>query len=172
SSRRRHTRFSRDWSSDVCSSDLFAAEMRVTASLGAGSGEANHTPPGVFSHNDERLTRRFGIARGHISPVTSARFLFHAVHVLIWNDTAVCSTPGRRLNPCGGSSIIRPGRPYNECHGGFPFAFPLNPQGDWGQVPFCLYKAVWLMRRPSPCWTGQPGFGQAASRKTACLLRT
>src|SRR5690606_40685403 len=25
SSRRRHTRFSRDWSSDVCSSDLFAA---------------------------------------------------------------------------------------------------------------------------------------------------
>src|SRR5690606_7549665 len=27
SSRRRHTRFSRDWSSDVCSSDLVAAEM-------------------------------------------------------------------------------------------------------------------------------------------------
>src|SRR5690606_41051530 len=26
SSRRRHTRFSRDWSSDVCSSDLFSAE--------------------------------------------------------------------------------------------------------------------------------------------------
>src|SRR5690606_40378685 len=26
SSRRRHTRFSRDWSSDVCSSDLFAVE--------------------------------------------------------------------------------------------------------------------------------------------------
>src|SRR5690606_40800602 len=28
SSRRRHTRFSRDWSSDVCSSDLLAAEGR------------------------------------------------------------------------------------------------------------------------------------------------
>src|SRR5690606_41170492 len=27
SSRRRHTRFSRDWSSDVCSSDLFSSEM-------------------------------------------------------------------------------------------------------------------------------------------------
>src|SRR5436309_12470240 len=27
SSRRRHTRFSRDWSSDVCSSDLAAAEV-------------------------------------------------------------------------------------------------------------------------------------------------
>src|SRR5690606_40951736 len=28
SSRRRHTRFSRDWSSDVCSSDLIPAEKR------------------------------------------------------------------------------------------------------------------------------------------------
>src|SRR5690606_39435512 len=28
SSRRRHTRFSRDWSSDVCSSDLNAARVR------------------------------------------------------------------------------------------------------------------------------------------------
>src|SRR5690606_41039139 len=27
SSRRRHTRFSRDWSSDVCSSDLFGREQ-------------------------------------------------------------------------------------------------------------------------------------------------
>src|SRR5690606_39299647 len=34
SSRRRHTRFSRDWSSDVCSSDLFAAYTEaVTARL-------------------------------------------------------------------------------------------------------------------------------------------
>src|SRR5690606_40774998 len=29
SSRRRHTRFSRDWSSDVCSSDLFRRELLV-----------------------------------------------------------------------------------------------------------------------------------------------
>src|SRR5690606_39711088 len=29
SSRRRHTRFSRDWSSDVCSSDLFASGTRI-----------------------------------------------------------------------------------------------------------------------------------------------
>src|SRR5207302_3485779 len=34
SSRRRHTRFSRDWSSDVCSSDL-AARMAVAKKLGA-----------------------------------------------------------------------------------------------------------------------------------------
>src|SRR5690606_40361716 len=33
SSRRRHTRFSRDWSSDVCSSDLSMLVLSVAASL-------------------------------------------------------------------------------------------------------------------------------------------
>src|SRR5690606_40298915 len=33
SSRRRHTRFSRDWSSDVCSSDLAAKKSRFKAKL-------------------------------------------------------------------------------------------------------------------------------------------
>src|SRR5690606_39815017 len=37
SSRRRHTRFSRDWSSDVCSSDL-------SASIVAATGAAIHEP--------------------------------------------------------------------------------------------------------------------------------
>src|SRR5690606_40114760 len=32
SSRRRHTRFSRDWNSDVCSSDLFASSLEGVAS--------------------------------------------------------------------------------------------------------------------------------------------
>src|SRR5690606_40457662 len=31
SSRRRHTRFSRDWSSDVCSSDLFVGDASTSA---------------------------------------------------------------------------------------------------------------------------------------------
>src|SRR5690606_40818314 len=35
SSRRRHTRFSRDWSSDVCSSDL---DLSVRAAMNAGVG--------------------------------------------------------------------------------------------------------------------------------------
>src|SRR5690606_40246533 len=33
SSRRRHTRFSRDWSSDVCSSDLRGVRFRIAATL-------------------------------------------------------------------------------------------------------------------------------------------
>src|SRR5690606_18471566 len=36
SSRRRHTRFSRDWSSDVCSSDLLAGTETLEAATGAG----------------------------------------------------------------------------------------------------------------------------------------
>src|SRR5690606_41084311 len=33
SSRRRHTRFSRDWSSDVCSSDLTGSQQQVLANI-------------------------------------------------------------------------------------------------------------------------------------------
>src|SRR2546429_9900097 len=45
SSRRRHTRCSRDWSSDVCSSDLFQGKDRAKAlgiygSIGGGGGAA------------------------------------------------------------------------------------------------------------------------------------
>src|SRR5690606_41061397 len=38
SSRRRHTRFSRDWSSDVCSSDLSAEGYRVRTAATATEG--------------------------------------------------------------------------------------------------------------------------------------
>src|SRR3712207_7811285 len=39
SSRRRHTRYWRDWSSDVCSSDLLVADLEVMAADGAGGEE-------------------------------------------------------------------------------------------------------------------------------------
>src|SRR5690606_39444105 len=44
SSRRRHTRFSRDWSSDVCSSDLHAGEHMLNILM------AEH---GGFNHNTQ-----------------------------------------------------------------------------------------------------------------------
>src|SRR5690606_41088050 len=51
SSRRRHTRFSRDWSSDVCSSDLGEAEARFAAAAASEPpldllqyGHARHDP--------------------------------------------------------------------------------------------------------------------------------
>src|SRR3712207_5849387 len=48
SSRRRHTRYWRDWSSDVCSSDLTAAAAGEL--LGASVGDRDTEYPGV-SHN-------------------------------------------------------------------------------------------------------------------------
>src|SRR5207247_3306699 len=42
SSRRRHTRSTRDWSSDVCSSDLTADQGRTTVRNAAGEVETRH----------------------------------------------------------------------------------------------------------------------------------
>src|SRR5690606_40432894 len=56
SSRRRHTRFSRDWSSDVCSSDLYAkgrvidlsrAAVQHAKALGGGAREVDHPALGI-----------------------------------------------------------------------------------------------------------------------------
>src|SRR5207302_1626234 len=50
SSRRRHTRFSRDWSSDVCSSDLpgkIVNPYRIDENLRLG---ANYSPPQPATH--------------------------------------------------------------------------------------------------------------------------
>src|SRR5439155_4399923 len=44
SSRRRHTRWPRDWSSDVCSSDLPHRGHRRDGGPGAGVGEADIQP--------------------------------------------------------------------------------------------------------------------------------
>src|SRR5690606_40537219 len=44
SSRRRHTRFSRDWSSDVCSSDLGLSEKELLAPLGPKGADFAELP--------------------------------------------------------------------------------------------------------------------------------
>src|SRR5207302_7549277 len=53
SSRRRHTRFSRDWSSDVCSSDLLIDFVGASMpNIGAG--------PGDVVHHSSRIASVFG----------------------------------------------------------------------------------------------------------------
>src|SRR5207249_7826758 len=42
-SRRRHTRSKRDWSSDVCSSDLTATIGTATVTISASGGGASHS---------------------------------------------------------------------------------------------------------------------------------
>src|SRR5690606_866361 len=61
-SRRRHTRFSRDWSSDVCSSDLKGvsggSKLRTTGGVGC-NGHANLPRVGVpGSPADDRIAGR------------------------------------------------------------------------------------------------------------------
>src|SRR5690606_39616862 len=56
SSRRRHTRFSRDWSSDVCSSDLGRRAGRGEHPDGAGGGVAVRQP--AVAHATQPLAQR------------------------------------------------------------------------------------------------------------------
>src|SRR5690606_40077004 len=58
SSRRRHTRFSRDWSSDVCSSDL-------------GPPGADHPPPAPRGDPGSRAGGPGHRLRGRLGPVRS-----------------------------------------------------------------------------------------------------
>src|SRR5690606_39861139 len=53
SSRRRHTRFSRDWSSDVCSSDLMKDAMDAAISkLIVGQTASSQGTPGRLGNDD------------------------------------------------------------------------------------------------------------------------
>src|SRR5690606_40036204 len=56
SSRRRHTRFSRDWSSDVCSSDLSEALLDEAAEIVEtdGSGDSMDDALFVVEHSQRR----------------------------------------------------------------------------------------------------------------------
>src|SRR5690349_23055274 len=67
SSRRRHTRSLRDWSSDVCSSDLlvvFAGMLAIVRGVGAG-GPTAEPPVGTRSeeHTSELQSRRDLVCR-------------------------------------------------------------------------------------------------------------
>src|SRR5690606_40105293 len=79
SSRRRHTRFSRDWSSDVCSSDLGGVDLDlgclyeladgskgVIQALGNSFGALN-TPPYIHLDGDDRTGSSTGGENMHIN---------------------------------------------------------------------------------------------------------
>src|SRR5690606_40734938 len=81
SSRRRHTRFSRDWSSDVCSSDLVVFEYRTQPERGT---------PEVFDVVEvfrdalygatTGAVELFGIAKALLFPPSRSR---HAIVVIV-----------------------------------------------------------------------------------------
>src|SRR5690606_40800364 len=68
SSRRRHTRFSRDWSSDVCSSDLFRLPIpRILQMLSYFFMVCNTSSVISLGWEVENLTLRSGATRATIS---------------------------------------------------------------------------------------------------------
>src|SRR5256884_6739444 len=58
SSRRRHTRCSRDWSSDVCSSDLYFGTMGIPIVAGRGFERTDTASQGKVAIVDETLAKR------------------------------------------------------------------------------------------------------------------
>src|SRR5690606_40937229 len=81
--RRRHTRFSRDWSSDVCSSDL--RHRCGTSRRSIGSGEEVYLSASAFTSSyrdyfrEYFSSRRFGIFHVYATGVVSlpCHFYFH-----------------------------------------------------------------------------------------------
>src|SRR5690606_39610934 len=75
SSRRRHTRFSRDWSSDVCSSDLMIGSLGVlddvTVTQSATVAELAHANP--ESSFGELYGAASRIGRAHIGSVVNTK---------------------------------------------------------------------------------------------------
>src|SRR5207249_5304686 len=60
SSRRRHTRSKRDWSSDVCSSDLLLADIDAPCGPDEARGEVNGVEVGGAAHAAPVETHRLG----------------------------------------------------------------------------------------------------------------
>src|SRR3712207_8372633 len=59
SSRRRHTRYWRDWSSDVCSSDLERADVRSVEAGDTVNGHAIRIEPAIEVGNIFKLGTRY-----------------------------------------------------------------------------------------------------------------
>src|SRR2546422_7729481 len=92
SSRRRHTRCSRDWSSDVCSSDL----KRTIAAAGAGFGLALALPAAAAAH----------ATLLHSSPADRAVVPTAPRKVRFVFDDAVRVASGIRVIRNGGGSVL------------------------------------------------------------------
>src|SRR5207249_7224538 len=76
SSRRRHTRSKRDWSSDVCSSDLFENDIgRLVGRVSRGVKRIKQSAPGAGGVDEEVLGRISGHRREGREPPSAERGL-------------------------------------------------------------------------------------------------
>src|SRR5699024_11761444 len=99
SSRRRHTRSKRDWSSDVCSSDLFdgldpVMRQAVKGLFAADVAERELTPI-IASHN----LRELEDICDHVG-------LLHKGGILLSREIGRASVEGKRVEGGGGSVVV------------------------------------------------------------------
>src|SRR2546422_11364989 len=70
SSRRRHTRCSRDWSSDVCSSDLPEEKFDAIITNAAGCGSVLKEYPQLFEEEEQEFLERARAFSARVRDVT------------------------------------------------------------------------------------------------------
>src|SRR5690606_40751041 len=94
----RHTRFSRDWSSDVCSSDLAAKRRADTARIALAEGDAGIEAVVGGDH----LALAEVAALAHLAACLERAFSAHGAHAAapLHHDEAVRSE-GRRVGKDG-----------------------------------------------------------------------
>src|SRR5690606_40445751 len=86
SSRRRHTSFSRDWSSDVCSSDLGVARMRQARFLRWILAAVAAAPAAALAQSADPTRWQLNMGRG----VTSSSQNAYDAHMLVlWICVAI-----------------------------------------------------------------------------------
>src|SRR2546421_1477782 len=73
SSRRRHTRSDRDWSSDVCSSDLSAASFQEPTRV--------LTDAAIRGARDDLLGLKENIIIGHLIPAGTGIYRYHDIEI-------------------------------------------------------------------------------------------
>src|SRR2546427_807997 len=106
SSRRRHTRFDCDWSSDVCSSDLLAAAKKQPGKLSFGSGSSSSRVAG------EMLKQLAGVDLMHVpyksNPLAITDLLGGQIDLMITDtSTGVPQVKSGKLRALGYSTTKR-----------------------------------------------------------------
>src|SRR2546422_11656450 len=101
SSRRRHTRCSRDWSSDVCSSDLNATDVPILQ-IGGGSSTMSQADLNDYVSNFVRTP--LATAQGSTIP-----FPYGGAPRLINVDLDLARLYAKGLSPADGSAAINAG---------------------------------------------------------------
>src|SRR5260370_11331802 len=107
SSRRRHTRFKCDWSSDVCSSDLFSLDPSSPNAL-AGRKRPLHTIIPAFAQKGE-VRVAFGIMGGWNQSQAHAQFVANLVDFKM-NIQAALEAPRFSKHTFGGCDVMMENR--------------------------------------------------------------